>query len=110
MPEMVMDFVQSKRINSFHKLHFLLFLYQNPGLSGTSENFARHMYLGDIALVQQIMADLSAVGLLECVDQQCRLRDDHSVKTLLHRLHQIYIDPLGRQQLLDVVRRSPFLI
>lgn len=106
MPEFLMNFVHNKKINSFQKLSFLLFLYQHPGFSGTSEQFAEQLYLGDVTLMDRIIEELFAVGLLECANRRCRLRDDQSLKLSLYNLNQAYSDPLVRQKLLNVVKGS----
>jgi len=108
MTDFVINFIQGKQINSFQKLRFLLFLYQHPELTGTSEQFARQLYLGDMAMIEAIIQELCMVGLLDRIDHKYMLHDDPSVKSTLQYLSRVYDDPLARQQILDQVRSASF--
>jgi hypothetical protein len=99
----LVNFIRDKRINSFSKLRFLLFLYQNPRLSGCAQQLAERLYV-EVPLVEKIVSDLQAVGLLE-KDHNCyTLCDEPGLKGHLENLVQAFEHPLTRQELLEQVR------
>lgn len=104
MNSRVADFIRVKRIDSFQKLRFLLFLYQYPEATCTSTEFAERLYLADIAALEKIVADLHRVGLLDCVGGRYVLPGEPAIKAELQCLTKVFEDPLDRQELLDQVR------
>jgi hypothetical protein len=108
MSDRVVDFIRIRRIDSFQKLRLLLFLFQHPDLSGTSQQFAKHLFLGDTRLLEQMIRDLQEVGLVECVDNHCRLYNQPEVRSCLQCLARAFEDPLARQKMLDQVRNGSF--
>jgi hypothetical protein len=100
----VVNFLRTRRIDSFQKLHFLLFLHRYPDMKGTCQEFAARLHLGDLALVEKIIADLHRAGLLERLGQHCRLLDEPSLRASLHFLARAFENPLTRQELLDQVK------
>ncbi len=108
MSDRVTDFVRARRIDSFQKLRFLLFLHQHPDLNGTSQQFAEYLFLGDTRLLEQMIRDLQQVGLVECLGNHCRLHNQPEVKSCLQCLARAFEDPLARQKMLDQVRTGPF--
>ncbi len=103
MNDIVAKFIRGKRINSFQKLHFLLFLYQHPHLTGTRNQLAKRLHFGDLPLLEEIVNDLRISGLLDCAEDSCRLRDEPEVRLCLECLTTVFEDPLARQELLDQV-------
>ncbi|GAB4407309.1 MAG: hypothetical protein Fur0044_00120 [Anaerolineae bacterium] len=110
MNDMVVKFIRTKRIDSFQKLRFLLFLYQRPGLTGTCQELARQLYLGDEVLVRRIIADLQRAGLL-VIDAGgcCGLEIKPEVRMSLGHLARAFADPLLRQEVLDQIRQIRLL-
>jgi hypothetical protein len=108
MNDLVARFVRARRIDSFQKLRFLLFLHHHPDLSGTSQQFAEHLFWGDTLLLEQMIRDLQKVGLVECVGDHCRLHNQPEVRSCLQCLASAFEDPLARQKMLDQVRSRPF--
>ncbi|MBI1880316.1 MAG: hypothetical protein HYR94_19200 [Chloroflexi bacterium] len=106
MNETITNFLQAKRIDSFQKLRFLLFLYQHPGSSGTNQEFAKRLYLGDVPLLEKITTDLQTVGLMDYVEGRYTLRWGPALKSILGDLAQTFEHPLTRQELLDRVRQK----
>jgi len=106
MNDIVVNFIRANRIDSFQKLHFLLFLYQRPGLTGTCQELARQLYLGDELLVSRIIADLQRVGLL-VIDRSgcCGLEIKPEVRMALDHLARDFADPLSRQMILDQIKQ-----
>ncbi len=106
MSDLVNDSVRSRGIDSFQKLRFLLFFHQNPTLKGTSHELAERLFFGDVWRLQEILAELQATGLVECVDNCYRLRDRREVREELQHLARAFDHPLTRQSLLDQVQRK----
>jgi hypothetical protein len=102
-------FIRSRHIDSFHKLRLLAFLHQHPETSWTSQEIAERLYLGDVPLLEGIIADLRSVGLVDCVANRCALHAEPAVRFCLQRLDELCEDPLTRQQILDRVTHSASL-
>lgn len=103
----ITNFLRAKRIDSFQKLRLLLFLYQHPESSGTNQEFAERLYLGDVRLLEKITGELQAVGLIEDVEGRYTLRWEPALKSLLGDLARTFEHPLARQELLDQIRPKP---
>jgi hypothetical protein len=99
----VVKFIKAKHIDSFQKLIFLLFLYQHPGIQGTSQEFGTRLYLGNTGLSEKIFAELQQAGLVDQIENGFKLHDGADIDPDLRRLAQAFEDPLARQQLLNQV-------
>ncbi|MCI0527262.1 MAG: hypothetical protein L0Y56_07445 [Nitrospira sp.] len=106
MNSLVANFIQIKRIDSFQKLRLLLFLYQHPMVTGTSQEFAEWLYLADVLLLDKILADLHMTDLVDYIEGYYTLHDEPTVTSELQRLAKAFENPLARQELLDQVRPS----
>jgi hypothetical protein len=104
MEDKAAKFIRARQIDSFQKLHFLLFIYQHPALTGTIKEFASQLYFGDTPIIENIIADLCQAGLLDCVEGRFKLCKDPDVNSCLACLNQRFDDPVARQHLLDQVR------
>ena len=107
MNEQATKFIRARQIDSFQKLRFLLFIYQHPTLTGTIQDFASQLYLGETPILEKIVLDLCQSGLLESVGNRFKLHSDPDVKLCLACLSKVFDDPLARQGVLDQVRHSP---
>ena len=105
----VAKFIRARRIDSFQKLRLLVFLHRRSESSWTSQEIAERLYLGDVPLLEDILADLRAAGLVDCIGNGCRLHNEPGVRSILQRLEEMCEDPLARQQILDQVTHSTFL-
>ena len=65
MMDPIVAFIHAKQIDSFQKLFFLLYLYQHPGIEGTSQEFETRLYLGNTGLTEKILAELQQAGLVD---------------------------------------------
>jgi hypothetical protein len=106
MNEAVTNFIQTKQINSFQKLRFLLFLHQHPGSSGTNQEFAARLHLGDIPLLEKITTDFQMVGLIDNVEGRYTLRWGPTLQSILGDLARTFEHPLTRQELLNRVQQK----
>lgn len=105
----VAKFIRARHIDSFQKLRLLAFLQQHTESLWTSQGIAEKLYLGDVPLVEGIMADLRLAGLVDCVGNGCTLHNEPGVRSCLQRLVEMCEDPLARQRILDQVTHSTFL-
>jgi hypothetical protein len=99
-------FIQARHIDSFQKLQLLLFLHRHPESNWTSQQMAEGLFLGDVPLLEEIINDLREAGLVDCVGNDCRLRDEPVIRSCLECLAATYKNPLDRQRLLDQVARD----
>jgi hypothetical protein len=106
MNELLVNFIRDRKIDSFQKLRFLLFLFQHPKLTGTSQQFAERLYLGEVSLLDKIINDLCRAGLVNCVENRYMLYDEPDVRFCLQYLTQVFDDPLARQELIEHVKNS----
>lgn len=106
MKDRAAKFIEAKQIDSFQKLRFLLFIYQHPALTATSQDFANRLYLGDTPTLEKIITDLVQVGLLNCIENRFKLCTDPDVKSCLECLSRAFDDPLARQNVIDQVRHT----
>ena len=102
----IAGFIQVRHIDSFQKLRVLVFLHKHAELSWTSQQIAEQLYLGDGPLLEAIIAELSAAGLVTCVAGHYKLNDEVGVRSTLQRLVNTYENPLARQKVLDQVRHT----
>lgn len=108
MQTQTLHFIRNKRIDSFQKLVFLLFLHQNPQAKGNSQYFAEKMFLGNVTLIEAMIADFKEKGIMASSDQHHFLQDTPELRAALHHLHQLFEAPITRQSLLDQVRHTVY--
>jgi hypothetical protein len=101
----IVQFIQARHIDSFQKLRVLIFFHEHAESSWTSPQIATRLYLGDGPLLEKIIADLQAAGLVDCVANRCNLSDGAGVRLPLQHLVKTCENPLARQEILDTVRR-----
>jgi len=106
MNQNLAQYLRSKRIDTFQKLNFLLFLHQYPHLKGTSEEFAARLYFGDIVMLKKIIFDLQFAGLVQRVGNRYMLRNDPLTKSYMNILAGTFKDPITRQELLNHVQEQ----
>jgi hypothetical protein len=104
----IAKFIQTEHIDSFQKLRLLIFFHEHPRSSWTSQQLAERLYLGDVPLLEEMIADLRAAGLIDCAANRCKLSNDAHVRSCLQSLAKTCEDPLARQEILNNVRhRAP---
>jgi hypothetical protein len=104
MNALITKFVQSSHIDSVQKIFFLLFLHQHPEAKGTSQELGAQLYLGNMVLVEKIIADLQQTGLITQTGDGYKLHDEPQVRVCLGCLAETFADPLARQQLLKLIK------
>lgn len=105
MNDMV-NFIRANHIDSFQKLRLLIFLGRNSESSWSIQQIAEQLCLGDMPLLEDIIADMRAAGLVDCAGGRCSLHKGWYVRSRLRRLAMVFEDPQARQQILSYVRRS----
>ena len=108
MQTQTVSFIRSKHIDSFQKLVFLLFLHKNPEAKGTSQYFAEKLFLGNVTLIEKMIAEFKEKGLMASTDQHHFLQDTPEIRASLQHLHQLFEQPTTRQSLLEQVRHSGY--
>lgn len=104
--ERLSNYLRTRGIDSFQKLHCLLFLFRHPEITGTTQEFGQQLYFGDTLHLREIMSDLQRVGLVDRVESSYRLRDDEEVRSGVQGLAKAFEDPLTRQVLLHQIKRG----
>jgi hypothetical protein len=104
----IAKFIQARHIDSFQKLRLLLFLYQHPESSWTSQQMAEQLFLGDVPWLEEMIGELQAAGLVDCAGHGCKARDEGGLRERLEYLVKTCENPLARQEILDHVRRYTF--
>jgi DNA-binding IscR family transcriptional regulator len=100
------EFVRVRRIDSAQKLRLLLFLYHHAGGKRTIQELAQGLYLGHTPLLENILADLQRVGLVEGVADGYILHNEPGLNSTLQCLARTLEDPLARQEILDQIRQD----
>jgi hypothetical protein len=96
-------FIRSKHIDSFQKLRLLLFMQDHPNTKVTYDLCIERLYLGDNLLLEAIISDLQAVGLLVCVDDGWKLSSEPEIRRRLLDLASLFENPMSRQLLLKEI-------
>ncbi len=104
MDTQLIDFIRSKKIDSFQKVRFLLFLHQHPNLKENCQQLAQRLFVG-LPLLERIIEELRAVGLIDCIKNCYALHREPELQLCLVTLSKTFEDPLARQEMLDYVRR-----
>ena len=104
--DMLTSFILVENINSFQKLHIVLFLYERLSGPGTFQEFAKQLHFGDLSLLEKIISELQVVGLLNCNENRYQLSTDPYLRLYLKHLVTAFADPLARQAILDQIQRQ----
>ena len=97
-------FLTQRRIDSFNKVWFLLFLWQRSEYS-INRAFAHMATFSDEPMLDETINELESAGLLTVEDGQCSLRRESEIETSLRSMLLTYEDPIARQQLLSRLYR-----
>ena len=62
MTEEIVQFIQTRHVDSFQKLRVLVFFHKHSELSWTSPQIVERLYFGDGLLLEEIMADFENFG------------------------------------------------
>lgn len=102
-----LNFIQTNQINSFQALLVLVFFYRHANASFSSTQIAERLYLGDGPLLDEIIANLAAAGLIDRLDNRYKLHPMPETEADIQHLISLYQQPVARQKILDQVRQQP---
>lgn len=105
MNEILLRFIHGRRIDSFQKVSFLLFLYRYAQNHGVSHEFARQLNFSSDPQFDDMIVELTAAGILQQHGRCYILPNEPEVRQGLDSLMQAYEDPLTRQDLLGRLYR-----
>ena len=94
-------FLTSKRIDSFHKLGLVRWLYARGCAEFTIQELADSLFIADLSLLERSLNELSATGLVECSAGRYRIVHSPEADYCMACLDETFKDPLARQALLD---------
>lgn len=97
--------IRCRGIDSWQKLHALLWLYEHRDLRLTCEELAQRLYLGDMGMVKAMLGELRDAGFLVEEERRCALAETPEVLTCLEYLHRSFADPLARQELIERIHQ-----
>lgn len=100
----IAQFLQNRQIDSYQKLRVLVFFHEHADSSWTTEQIAERLYLGNGPLLEGIITDLQAAGLVDCVTTHCKLCQEAGVRSHLQHLIKTCKNPVARQEILDRIR------
>ena len=83
MNDLVAHFVHNCHIDSFQKIFLLLFLDRHPETEGSSQDFGTFLYLGNLVLMEKIVAELQQAGLIVQVEKGYKLSEKPEVRLYL---------------------------
>ena len=101
----LLKFIQNNRIDSFQKVSFLLFLHRYADRAGVTREFARQLNFASEPALEEVIDELTAVGLLTEHGGRYMLQNEPEIRQSLDHLVQAYEDPLVRQDLLGQLYR-----
>lgn len=92
-------------IDSWQKLHILLWLHAHREQKLTCQELIERLYLGDEGMVKTMLIELRQAGFLVEADGRCALSGDSDVEACLQYLEQMFADPVTRQELITRLRQ-----
>ncbi len=101
MNDALTRFIREKQIDSFQKVSFLLFLYRHATHHEVSHEFARQLNFSGDPILEEVVNELSASGLLHQRSGRYILDTKPEISEGLANLVEAYEDPVARQSLLS---------
>ena len=100
LPESLERFILHRRIDSFHKVWFLLFLHRHSNKHQINREYVRQVTFTDAPTLDEAIEEFEDVGLLSCTGEVLSLDDAPDVRCQLDTMAHYFEDPTGRQELL----------
>lgn len=107
LPYSLESFMRRRRIDSYHKIWFLLFMHQHSEQRLISREYIRQVTFADAPTLDEVIGELGQAGLLTAVGELLRLDDAAEVRRELDAMAVAFEDPSGRQELLRLLYRNP---
>ncbi len=105
LPDSLEKFILHRRIDSFHKIWFLLFMHKHSQRDRINREFVRQVTFTDAPTLDELIEELKESGLLTSSNEVLRLEDSPEVRTDLDTMAHVFEDPSGRQELLQRLYR-----
>lgn len=100
LPDSLERFILQRRIDSFHKIWFLLFLHQHSEQRQINREYIRQVTFTDAPTLDEVIEELEEAGLLTAAGDALSLEDAPDVRCELDVMALVFEDPTGRQELL----------
>ena len=100
LPASLERFILHRKIDSFHKIWFLLFLHQHSPENRINRDYVRQITFTDAPTLDEVIEELQDAGLLESTGEALSLRDAPEARSDLDMMAHVFEDPTGRQELL----------
>ncbi len=100
LPASLEEFILHRKIDSFHKIWFLLFLHQHTREDRINREYVRQVTFTDAPALDEVIDELQDAGLLIANGEALSLRDAPGVRSDLNAMADVFEDPAGRQELL----------
>ena len=108
LPDSLERFISHRRIDSFHKIWFHLFLHQHSMKHQINREYIRQVTFTDAPTLDEAIEELQDAGLLNCIGEVLSLDDAPDVRCQLDTMAHVFEDPSGRQALLRrLYRHAP---
>lgn len=106
MPASLEEFLLRRKIDSFHKIWFLLFLHQHSHEDQINRDYVRKVTFTDAPTLDEVIHELQDAGLLKSTGETLSLVDAPEVRSELDTMALVFEDPTGRQELLRGLYRN----
>lgn len=100
LPASLEEFILHRKIDSFHKIWFLLFLHQHTQEDRINREYVRQVTFTDAPALDEVIDELQDAGLLISTGEALSLRDAPELRSDLDTMADVFEDPAGRQELL----------
>lgn len=107
MPDSHERFRRRRRIDSYHKIWFLLFMHQHSEQRLISREYIRQLIFPGAPMLDKEIGELLQAGLLTAAAELLRLDNAHEVRHELDALTLAFEVPTRRQELLRLLSRNP---
>ena len=100
LPDSLERFILRRRIDSYHKIWFLLFLHQHAEQRQINREYIRQVTFTDAPTLDEAIEELEEAGLSTAAGKVLNLEDAADVRCELDTMALVFEDPTGRQELL----------
>lgn len=97
--------MRQRRIDSYHKIWFLLFMHQHAEQRLISREYIRQVTFADALTLDEVIGELRQAGLFTVAGEMLRLDEAPEVRRELDAMALVFEDPTGRQELLRLLYR-----